>query len=218
MALHVGDLAKRVQDNRQMLAHQVGVVSWQWLNQVHGAKCWRVSSVTAQPLPTVEADAAVTTLAEVACAVLTADCLPILLCNKHGSQVAAIHAGWRGLVAGVIGSTYRCFEPTDKVMAYLGPAIGPQSFEVGEEVKQAFVAVMGDAVSHYFRPNEGRRGHYFANLYGLASKQLEVLGAGEIYGGEYCTYSDPRFYSFRRSGTTGRIVSAIWLANEAGKI
>ncbi|HMU66377.1 MAG TPA: peptidoglycan editing factor PgeF, partial [Cellvibrionaceae bacterium] len=146
-------------------------------------------------------------------AVLTADCLPVLLCTEAGDEVAAAHAGWRGLAQGVLAQTLNAFRAPAKVLiAYLGPAIGPAHFEVGEEVLEVFrhsFAPYGD-VGPCFVP--GRPGHYLADLYRLARMQLSALGVTAIYGGQDCTFADGRFYSFRRSGgPCGRMASLIWL-------
>ena len=147
------------------------------------------------------------------CAVLTADCLPLLLCDRAGTRVAAVHAGWRGLAAGVIeAAVERLGRPGPELLAWLGPAIGPDAFEVGPEVRAAFVR-SDPAAADAFVP--ARPGHWLADIYLLARLRLAALGVGLVSGGDYCTVSDPeRFYSFRRDGVTGRMASLIWLENE----
>jgi YfiH family protein len=142
--------------------------------------------------------------------VLTADCLPVLLCDRAGTVVAAVHAGWRGLVDGVIeAAVARMGAPPHALMAWLGPAIGPEAFEVGPEVRARFLAHSRSAESA-FRPGDGDR--FFADLYALARQRLADLGILGVRGGRYCTFSEPaRFFSFRRDGSTGRMASLIWL-------
>lgn len=212
---HVGDDPAVVAINRDLLVTQTGVRQWPWLNQVHGVDVIRL---TGADLPQKRfADAVYTSQSGVACAVLTADCLPILLCDAAGTQVAAAHAGWRGLAAGVVNNTVAEFtgRPED-LMAYLGPAIGPRNFEVGEDVYRAFadmfahIGADGDWQEN-FSPSV-RAGHFLADLYGLARHILFHLGVRQVFGGDFCTYAEAeRFYSYRRDGVTGRMASAIWL-------
>jgi uncharacterized protein, YfiH family len=211
---HVGDDPTAVARNRDFLAQQIGVQQWPWLQQIHGVAVQRISGKLQQG---VCADAVYTSQPGIACAVLTADCLPILLCDVTGTQVAAAHAGWRGLAAGVIQNTVTEFSsPPVELMAYLGPAIGPRHFEVGEDVYRAFAQLFEKAGADMewresFRPSN-RPGHFYANLYGLARCVLQQLGVQQVFGGDFCTYADAeRFYSYRRDGVTGRMVSAIWL-------
>jgi hypothetical protein len=180
-----------------------------WLQQVHGVK---VAQLDAPTTDIIEADAAYTRQAGVICAVLTADCLPVLLCDTSGSEVAAIHAGWRGLCDGVIEATVGHFSAsTDKLMAWLGPAIGPEIYEIGAEVRQAFVDRDPQATRAFVAT---RPGHWLMDLYALARQRLQHLGVGQISGGQYCTYRDAtRFYSYRRDGITGRMASVIWLGD-----
>ena len=206
LALHVGDDPEAVNAKRSVLAKQLGVEHWQWLNQVHGTQ---VIEALQMPLP--DADACFTRKAGIACAVLTADCLPVLFCDRQGTQVAAAHAGWRGLAAGVLGNTLSAFTRPSDVMAYLGPAIGPLAFEVGPEVKDQFEQALGTDASNYFTPSLQRPNHYFANLAALARMQLRHLGVGQVSGGDFCTYTSKQFYSYRRQAVTGRMASAIWL-------
>lgn len=207
LAMHVGDETAAVATNRSDLAGALGVAHWQWLNQVHGSQVVIVDSIQNAPMT---ADAISTSQAKIACAVLTADCLPVLLAAKDASQVAVAHAGWRGLAAGVIENAVSAFSGK-ALTAFLGPAIGPSSFEVGVEVKQAFILRMGERASAAFTVSANREGHYLADLYALARMELGQLGIDEIYGGGWDTYVDTRFYSYRREAVTGRMVSAIWL-------
>lgn len=183
-----------------------------WLKQVHGKIVVCVDQLTIE-LP--EADASVAFTANKVCAIRTADCLPILICDKAGTQVAAIHAGWRGLAAGIIATT--CKQLTSAMsdcLVWLGPAIGPNAFEVGQEVVDAFIGYGWDSkqIALGFTPQPHAK--WFANLYYLARIALQQQGvlASNIYGGEWCTFSDPqRFYSYRRSADLGRMVSLIWM-------
>lgn len=214
---HVGDDAIAVARNRDLLVQQTGVQHWPWLQQVHGVAVQRISE---KMLQGICADAVYTPQRGVACAVLTADCLPVLLCDVAGTQVAATHAGWRGLAAGVIQNTIAEFScPPDQLMAYLGPAIGPRHFEVGEDVHRAFTELFekegGDGEWRESFRLSTKPGHFYANLYGLARCVLKRLGVRQVFGGDFCTYADAeRFYSYRRDGVTGRMVSAIWLQSQ----
>jgi YfiH family protein len=157
------------------------------------------------------ADACIARAPGLVCAVLTADCLPVLLCSRAGDRVAAAHAGWRGLAGGVLESTVSSLGlPGAELLAWLGPAIGPDAFEVGDEVRIAFTS-RDAAAAQAFRPSH-RPGHWWADLYLLARQDLARLGITAVYGGGMCTYSDEaRFFSFRRDGRTGRMASLIWL-------
>lgn len=206
LAHHVGDAEAAVAANRQLLAQSLGLPSEPvWLDQVHGTRCLDLD----QPLGDQVADAALSRQRRV-CAVMTADCLPILLCSRDGAVVAAVHAGWRGLQAGVIEVAVEQMRIAGKdLLAWLGPAIGPAAFEVGEEVRDAFLA-QDQAAASCFSATQ-RRGKYLANLPELARQRLRGLGLNAIYGGAYCTVSEPgSFYSFRRDQRCGRMVSLIW--------
>ncbi len=209
---HVGDDNCRVDTNRRDLARQTGINDWRWLKQVHGVNVVSASSVTPENLT---ADGSHTRRQEQACVVLTADCLPILCCDKAGTQIAAVHAGWRGLAAGIVDNTVEAFDaPASELMVYLGPAIGPKAFEVGADVLEAFSKRFSCEAATFFEPISDKQGHYLADLYGLARLALRRLGVTQVYGGEYCTYDEPtRFYSYRRDGLTGRMASAIWMKN-----
>ena len=206
LGLHVGDSVADVQRNRALLRRCLPSEP-AWLEQVHGVA---VTDADRAGAP-VCADASVARRPGAVCAVMTADCLPVLFCNDEGSVVAAAHAGWRGLAAGVLDATLaRMGVPAATVMAWLGPAIGPAAFEVGDEVREAFVAA-DPATAIAFRPAAGA-GKWMADLFLLARLRLVRLGVVRAYGGGICTYaSRERFFSYRREGITGRFVSMVWL-------
>jgi polyphenol oxidase len=208
---HVGDVPAHVAANRHRLAEQTGVQKWQWLQQVHGVEVFEAGNVVVSP---PIADGVITTQEGIACAVLTADCLPLLMCAEDGSQVAAVHAGWRGLAAGIIARGIDRFACSPaQLSVYLGPAIGPKHFEVGEDVLLAFRpwGIPPLLWSTLFVSLTHKPGHYLADLYGLARWSLQQHGVTQVFGGDACTYGDSqRFYSYRRDGATGRMVSAIW--------
>jgi YfiH family protein len=174
-----------------------------WLQQVHGVTVLNLDVQNTS----LEADAAFTRKQGVVCAVGAADCLPVLLTDEAGSVVAAAHAGWRGLSAGVIEAALLAMKVrTDKVLAWLGPAIGPDAYEVGREVRIAF-ASHGKAFSAPTRP-----GHWRLDLYAVARERLRRAGVSKVYGGDFCTYSDPvRFFSYRRDKTKERMAALVWL-------
>lgn len=182
-----------------------------WLKQVHGARVVDAGSVYDRP----EADAAVAREPGTVCAVLVADCLPVLLANREGSAVAAAHAGWRGLAAGVLSNTVAAMTKAggnaSDLVAYIGPGIGPRAFEVGQDVFEAFTDVDPDAANAFARHTPGK---WLADLAALARRALERCGVGEISGGDLCTFSDAaRFYSYRRDKVTGRMAALIWRAD-----
>lgn len=206
LARHVGDDPDTVQKNRDWLQQQTNVPPC-WLNQVHGT---RVVQADTENLGS-EADAAFVTEPGFAAVVMTADCLPVFLADKQGSCAGVAHAGWRGLAAGVIANTIRAMPvPPENVVAYLGPAIGPKQFEVGEEVLEAFTLL--DAENRLaFKPGQ-QPGKWYGDLYQLARRQLQRLGVQSIHGGDHCTVTESdRFYSYRRDGKTGRMANLIWL-------
>jgi YfiH family protein len=215
---HVGDDPAAVTANREMLVRQTGVQPWPWLTQVHGTDLMELGAAATNCGQI--ADGAHSRAPGAVCAVLTADCLPVLLCDRQGTQVAAVHAGWRGLAAGILGRAVQCFDASgEDLLAYLGPAIGPEHFEVGLDVHQACEALFfrlgprGDW-KICFHPSPHKPRHFLADLYGLARLALNCAGVHQIFGGSFCTYTDAeQFYSFRRDGVTGRMVSAVWLAN-----
>lgn len=204
---HVGDALMHVNANRQALVEMAGLPAMpHWLEQVHGTAVVRIGEA---PPASVCGDATYTDKKGQVCVVMTADCLPVLFCAVNGDEVAAAHAGWRGLHAGILEETLACFRAQpSQIMAWLGPAIGPDAFEVGPEVRDAFI--QHDAVAaSAFRP-EGNK--FFADIYQLASLRLRSAGVTQIFGGNICTVSEPhKFFSYRRDGVTGRMASLIWL-------
>ena len=205
VGLRVDDDPARVEANRRLLK-QFLPAEPKWLNQVHGTRVVDAQTIT-HP---VEADASVSTSGGCVSVVMVADCLPILIAERTGSIVAAAHAGWRGLAAGVIENTVRALDtPPRNLLAYLGPAIGPSAFEVGNEVRDAFIAV-DQAAQIAFHPHQP--GKWLADLFLLARQRLAKAGLANVYGGGQCTYSDPgRFYSHRRDKVSGRMAALIWI-------
>ena len=203
---HVGDEPAAVAENRRRLEQAQGCRP-AWLSQVHG-----IEVVEADPSRVATADASWSATPGIACAVLTADCLPALFCDRAGTRVAAAHAGWRGLAGGVLEATLdRLAVPAAEMLVWLGPAIGPQAFEVGPEVREAFMADHAEAAAAFVPSvNAGR---YMADIYQLARIRLAARGVTAVYGGGLCTFSDTeRFYSYRRNPRTGRQASLVWLA------
>lgn len=208
LGLAVGDDPDAVAENRRRFVHQLGARPV-WLRQVHGTTVLRATAALADAAPQV-ADAAWTDEPGVACIVQVADCLPVLLAAPGGRAVAAAHAGWRGLADGVIEATVRAMErPAADLLAWLGPAIGPTAFEVGDEVRAAFMAVDPAADRAFVAKADGK---WRADLYALARQRLADLGVDAVFGGQWCTWSAPDlFYSYRRDGRTGRMGSFIWI-------
>lgn len=212
LGMHVGDQPELVQRNRYLLQ---GVLPGQpaWLTQVHGTTVLDAAGVAVGGAP--EADASFATARGAICAVICADCLPVLFCDAGGKVVAAAHAGWRGLAGGVLERTLEAMRGAGagEILAWLGPAIGPQQFEVGADVLQAFRsgAATPESVEAAFAPRPDRPGKYLADIYALARLVLRRAGVERVAGGEFCTVSEPtRFYSYRRDGVTGRQASLIW--------
>ncbi len=211
LALHVGDDANKVLANRMCLQRRMGADSVQWLQQVHGNRVVQISRVQDdEPL----ADAIYSTARGIGLAVLTADCLPVLFCDRGGSAIAVAHAGWRGLASGILTNTVACFNhhPAE-LLAWLGPAIGPSSFEVGAEVRAAFYDNPGfpaiQRLAEVFTPSP-RSGRYYCDLYALARCNLHAAGLRQVYGGNYCTFGEQeRFYSYRRQAICGRMATII---------
>jgi hypothetical protein len=207
---HVGDDIDTVTKNRERLAATGRLPNAPlWLNQVHGtdvviADSWQHGD---------NGDAISSCSPNQVCAIMTADCLPILLCNKQGDQVAAIHAGWRGLAAGIVEKTLRHFNCLpNEIIAWLGPAIGPQKFEVGHDVFEAFTLTSPTA-SKAFQQIDSE--HFLADIYLLAKQRLNAYGIHAIFGGDRCTVSEPEhFFSYRRDGITGRMASMIWITHK----
>ncbi|GGY20217.1 peptidoglycan editing factor PgeF [Paludibacterium paludis] len=203
--LHVGDDPEAVRRNRELLRRDLPAEP-AWLNQVHGTTV--VDAARAQDMP--DADASVARAPGAVCVVMTADCLPVLLCDREGTVVGACHAGWRGLANGAIDATVREMGvPAGSLMAWLGPAIGPDAFEVGGEVREAFIATDPACVDAFAPIGDGK---FLADIYRLARLRLAKLGVGDVSGGDFCTVIDrARFFSYRRDRRTGRMASLIWL-------
>jgi YfiH family protein len=204
---HVGDDPAHVAANRASLRQQLPAEPG-WLKQVHSARVVELGRDAH-----FEADASFTRQAAQVCAVLTADCLPVLFCDRAGSVVAAAHAGWRGLADGVLEATVTAMQvPPGEVLAWMGAAIGPQAFEVGDEVKQVFAGRHPEAAAAFLPHPASSPGKWLADIYQLARIRLNHIGVRAICGGKHCTFSEPeRFYSYRRDGVTGRMASLIWL-------
>ena len=207
---HVGDDPSAVKQNRTLLCRALPSEP-RWLQQVHSTK--PVSLDEHDCISPCEGDGAFSRHREVICAVLVADCLPVLLCDRAGTVVAAIHAGWRGMAEGIIEHTISAIGALDTpLMAWLGPAIGPDHFEVGAEVRQAFIEHDETSAPAFISGSPRNNGKWLADLFLLARRRLTEAGVAEIYGGGECTFSDPaRFFSYRRDGTTGRMAGLIWL-------
>lgn len=208
LGVHVGDLADNVQRNRAQVRKHLPAEP-AWLTQVHGTTVLDAADVFDAP----EADASFTTQNGVVCAIMTADCLPVLFADAGGRVVGAAHAGWRGLAGGILENTVARMREAgaENLHAWLGPAIGPAQFEVGEDVLQAFIAKDASAYD-VFKPIDGRPGKYLADIYRLARQALAKVGVMNVSGGNFCTVSNPQhFYSFRRDGVTGRMAALIWL-------
>lgn len=208
LGVHVGDTVEHVQQNREQIRKYFPAEP-AWLTQVHGVTVLDAAQVRNAP----QADASFTTQSGVVCAIMTADCLPILFADTEGRAVGAAHAGWRGLAAGIVENTVAAMRDAGagELRAWLGPAIGPQQFEVGEDVVQAFVA-KDVAMQTAFKVIADRPGKYLADIYQLARQTLAKLGVTQVSGGNACTVSESeKFYSFRRDGVTGRMGSFIWL-------
>jgi len=203
-----GDAAEAVSANRAALVRALNLpTNPAWLHQVHGTDVVRI--MTDHEFGEPRADAAITRSRGAVLAILTADCLPILFASNDGAEIAAAHAGWRGLCAGIIEQTVAAMKssPTN-IIVWLGPAIGPQVYEVGDEVREAFVACDPRATTAFVAT---RRGHWLCDLYALARQRLMQLNIARVYGGNLCAFSDNvRFYSHRRDQISGRMASLIW--------
>lgn len=215
VGLHVGDNPAHVIQNRRALAQQLTLTTTpQWLEQIHGVKVIHAKSDGVVRT----ADGSYTDQPGVVCAVMTADCLPIFLCDKKGTQVAVVHCGWRSLANGICARALQKFTVDGAdMLAYLGPAISQAHFEVGVDVLDAFFKRARniehqEQIAAAFKP--GRRPlHFYADIYALARAELRALGVDAIYGEDDCTYTQrDRFFSYRRDGVTGRMASLIWLA------
>ncbi|VVN84941.1 Polyphenol oxidase [Pseudomonas fluorescens] len=201
---HVDDRPGAVAENRRRLTDHFSIKP-AWLQQVHG-----IAVAQADPGIVATADASWTATPGIACTAMTADCLPALFCNRAGTRVAAAHAGWRGLAAGVLEATLDTLDvPAEDVLVWLGPAIGPKAFEVGPEVREVFINQLPEA-AEAFVPSDNA-GKFMADIYMLARLRLAARGVTAVYGGGFCTVTDPRFFSYRRASRTGRFASLIWL-------
>ena len=206
LADHVGDESAAVAENRRRLQADLSLPAEpNWLRQVHGISVARDNSLRSTP----DADGMVATAADVVCAVLTADCLPVLMTTSNGTTVAAAHAGWRGLSAGILEATVASLEsPAEQIIAWLGPAISQPAFEVGDEVREQFMSRIGAAEACF---SANSRGRWQADLYGLATLRLQNCGVTRVFGSGACTHAEPeRFFSFRRDGRCGRMVTFIY--------
>ena len=215
---HVGDQIEDVLANRAIFAKELPNKPL-WLKQTHSTVVSTPEIRKAKPADVIDADASVTNIANEVLVIMTADCLPALFTNSKGTVVGAAHAGWRGLCAGVLENTVDemlCLSKESSasdLLVWLGPAIGPGSFEVGEDVVKAFRDSGLPFTENAFQPIAGKSGKFLADIYRLASDRLQACGVTSIFGGEYCTVRDSeQFFSYRRDGQTGRFASAIWIA------
>lgn len=210
---HVGDDPAAVAENRCLLNAGLGLPAEPtWLNQVHGIAVVEATGTNEGAPPT--ADASVARGATAVCVVMTADCLPVLFCDRDGTRVGAAHAGWRGLAGGVLGATIKALDvPPSRLMAWLGPAIEQDAFEVGDDVHEAFLKLAADNAAA-FRANP--RGRWQADLYQLARNELARLGVTAVYGGGFKCFTDSeRFFSYRRENRTGRMATLVWLTGQS---
>jgi YfiH family protein len=231
LGMKAGDDPAAVAVNRKRLLDLAGVEEAAWLEQIHGAGIVRAEDVIAHAqadgTPT-RADASVTDRPGTVCVVMVADCMPVLLCDEAGRAVGAAHAGWRGLAAGIVEQTAQrvaqlASVETRTLHAYLGPSIGPDAFEVGPDVRDAFMngvdGAQRDATARAFVEHPRNQGKYLADLPALARLRLQTLGVTRIVGGDMCTVTQPEhFYSYRRDRETGRMAALIWLDDQAQTI
>lgn len=209
LASHVGDENQAVAENRRCLRDQLSLPGEPaWLDQVHS----NVAVIADHWPQPPRADACVATSRGQVCVVLTADCLPVLFCSRDGTRVAAAHAGWRGLAAGILDNTVRLLSvPGKELLAWMGPAISQPAFEVGDDVRSVFLA-RDSGAAPAFAPNARQR--WQCDLYELARRNLAQLGVHDVYGGDHCTHAEAeRFFSFRRDGQCGRMATLIWVAS-----
>lgn len=204
LAMHVGDDKLMVRQNRELIKTLLALPDEpKWLTQIHSDRVVDAATI----IGTESADASFTDQAGIVCAVMTADCLPLLVCSEDGQKIAAIHAGWRGLLAGIIGNTIAAMQ-TQKVLVWLGPAIGVERFEIGAEVREAFVAKSQNFSAAFTDADNGK---WMADIYQLARIELAGLGINHIFGGDFCTVTESdRFFSYRREQMTGRMATLIW--------
>lgn len=203
---HVGDDPAAVVENRRRVQEMARMPAEpQWLQQVHGLKVVTLPHADQRP----EADAAITTEKGVVCAVMTADCLPVVFARANGTAVGVAHAGWRGLCNGILEATVEALGAPDDLVVWYGPAISQSSFEVGREVREAFLQRDAAAAQHFYKNSDGR---WQADLYGLASQRLSALGITDVSGGGRCTFDEAeQFFSYRRDGQTGRMATCVWI-------
>jgi polyphenol oxidase len=209
LGAHVGDAADDVAENRRRVQRLLGMKAEPaWLHQVHSTAVCDLDHVKHRRLP-VTADVALTSKSDYACVVMVADCLPVLFASRDGKKIAAAHAGWRGLASGVLEHTVLALGvPADELTAWIGPAISREHFEVGDEVRAAFVSSDAGAAGAFER---NARGKWQADLVALARRRLNALGVTDVSGGGWCTFADPaRFFSHRRDGKGGRMAALIW--------
>ena len=221
LAMHVGDTEHDVQQNRQILSERLYDLhaqkpEFQWLHQVHGFHC----AVIEQAVDVIEADAVYTRTPGLVCAVLTADCLPVLIASKNGREIAAVHAGWRGLINGVIESALKHFQaPASELLAFIGPAISHQHFQIGDEVAQPFAYFLGcsglsSRLNQLLKPDLEHAGRYYFDLPGCCRYYLQSMGVSDVYGTDICSFADDkRCYSYRRQGDCGRMATGLWIKN-----
>lgn len=205
---HCGDDPQAVAENRALLAGVLPAKPF-WLQQVHGTQVVQHPGSLPGQMPVIEADAQVSSDTGVVCAILTADCLPVLFCDRRGTQVASAHAGWRGLAAGVLENTIAAMDaPANELIAWMGPAIGPSAYEVGSDVKDAFSHDEIEGANAFVE----RGSRWLFDLYAMARHRLHKAGVIHTSGGEYCTLGDSRrFFSYRRDRITGRMATLVWL-------
>lgn len=203
---HVGDDPEAVRKNRALLVDTLSLPSEPaWLEQVHSRDVVNASEVS----QLVRADASYTADDNVVCVVMTADCLPVFFAAKDGSEIAVAHAGWRGLASGILEATVdKLSTPATDIISWMGPAIGAEHFEVGDDVRDEFLRICSSASEAFIKKNNGK---WLADIYQLARLRLQGVGLKQVYGGSYCTYRDKeQFYSYRRDHQTGRMASLIW--------
>jgi polyphenol oxidase len=204
LATHVGDTSSLVSQNRRIVKTMLSLPSEPvWLNQIHSNRVVKASVLSTPP----QADASFTDQPDVVCAIMTADCLPLLACSADGTEIAAIHAGWRGLLDGIIDNSINALHDRD-VLVWLGPAIGTERFEVGGEVRSAFVSKSNEYAPAFKQHGQDK---WLADIYQLARINLAMLDIDKVYGGGMCTVTDQeRFFSYRRDKDTGRMATLIW--------
>lgn len=209
LGMHVGDDASIVTLNRELITQNCQMPSNPvWLNQTHST---HVVKLTEASSTVIDADGCVTDVKNVVCSAMTADCLPVLLTNIEGTQVAAVHAGWCGLADGIIEQALQKFDQPESVMAWLGPAIGASAFEVGQDVLDAFIAFDPQAIQAFSIKSDVEN-KWLANMNLLATQRLNHLGVTQVFSNHHCTFSESElFYSYRRDGVTGRQATFIWI-------